>query len=120
VGYATLGRGIAIHRSDCSNIEKLSEDKRDRLLKVSWGFEPDVFKATLCITAQDRKGLLKDIYQVLTQGHVNILSTQSQTDPSSRMVDMKIEIEVDNLAQVTSAVTRISEVHNVSEVKRTD
>ena len=120
VGYATLGRGIAIHRHDCSNIEKLSEDKRDRILKVSWGHEPDVFKATLGITAQDRKGLLKDIYHVLTQGHVNILSTQSQTDPISRMVDMKIEIEVDNLAQVTLAVTRISEVHNVSEVKRTD
>jgi len=36
VGYITRDRGITIHTQDCSCMQRVPEDKRDRLLEASW------------------------------------------------------------------------------------
>lgn len=36
VGFITRGRGVSIHRSDCTNILNLSEFDRQRTIETEW------------------------------------------------------------------------------------
>lgn len=36
VGYVTRDRGITIHRTDCAFMQRVPEDKRDRVLNATW------------------------------------------------------------------------------------
>ncbi|HYJ23505.1 MAG TPA: bifunctional (p)ppGpp synthetase/guanosine-3',5'-bis(diphosphate) 3'-pyrophosphohydrolase, partial [Acidimicrobiia bacterium] len=35
VGYVTVGRGVSVHRADCTNVSSLAE-RRERTVEVSW------------------------------------------------------------------------------------
>jgi GTP pyrophosphokinase len=118
IGYVTLGRGIAIHRQDCENILRLPAEKHGRLIDVAWGTEPEAFPVEIEVRALDRKGLLKDITHILAAEHINIVRTNSFTDPKDRSVIMHITAEVADLGQLSQALDRIGEVHNVVEARR--
>jgi GTP pyrophosphokinase len=118
IGYVTLGRGVAIHRQDCSNILRLPPERQGRLIDVGWGAEPDAFAVEIVVRALDRKGLLKDIASILAAEHINIVRTQSLTHPKARSVSMQITAEVASLDQLSRALGRIGAVHNVLEACR--
>ena len=118
IGYVTINRGIAIHRQDCVNILQLPAERHGRLMDVAWGAEPEAFPVDIEARALDRKGLLKDITHILASEHINILRTDSYTDPKDNTVVMDITVEVADLGQLSFALGRIGEVHNVLEVRR--
>ena len=61
VGYVSLGRGITIHRDDCTNVAALRKDP-ERFVDVHWeGDHETSFKVELQIDAWDRHGLLEDL-----------------------------------------------------------
>ncbi|MFM9105772.1 MAG: RelA/SpoT family protein, partial [Chloroflexota bacterium] len=58
VGYVTRGRGITVHRQDCSNIANLPDP--ERLVPVTWGDRgEDTFPVTIRVRAWDRVGFLQ-------------------------------------------------------------
>ena len=64
VGFITQGRGVSIHRSDCSNAIQLEETDHERMIEVSWEEEAsDTYAVDVSIEAYDRSGLLRDIYE---------------------------------------------------------
>ena len=87
-------------------------------MDVSWGVESDGFPVDIEVRALDRKGLLKDITQVLAAEHINILRTHSHGDTSDHSVIMQIQVEVSHLGQLSHALTQISGIHNILEVHR--
>jgi GTP pyrophosphokinase len=117
-GYVTLGRGVAIHREDCHNILQLPEDKRARLIEVSWGQDGESYPVEIEIRAIDRKGLLKDITQILAHEHVNILRTFSLTDQTDQTVRLEVTAEVSDLGQLSLALDKLEQVHNVLSAQR--
>jgi len=117
-GYITVTRGIAIHRQDCSNIVRLPQWKRQRLIDVAWGAEPEVFPVEVEIQALDRKGLLKDVYQVLAQEHINVMRSETQTNPNDRSVSMHLTLEVADLGQLSVALDKLNEINNVLAAQR--
>lgn len=118
MGYVTLGRGVAIHREDCHNILQLPEDKRTRLIEVSWGQDGESYPVEIEIRAIDRKGLLKDITQILAHEHVNILRTFSLTDQTDQTVRLEVTAEVSDLGQLSLALDKLEQVHNVLSAQR--
>lgn len=120
IGYVTVGRGIAIHRQDCVNILRLSPEKHGRLLDVSWGAEAEAFPVELEVRALDRKGLLKDIANIFSSEHINIIRTNTLTEPKDHSVIMHITAEVSDLGQLSHALDKIGEVHNVLEARRVE
>lgn len=58
-GFVTRGGGVSVHRTDCTNAEKLGEEP-ERMVQVAWASEGQgsVFSATLQLEALDRSGLL--------------------------------------------------------------
>ena len=37
LGYITKGRGVSIHRRDCSNLQNLIEEDSQKVVDVAWG-----------------------------------------------------------------------------------
>ena len=88
IGFVTRGRGVSVHRADCSNAASLASRSRERLIEVEWDHRSSgVFVATIEVVAIDRSRLLTDVSQVVSEHHVNILSCSTQTgaDRISRM-----------------------------------
>jgi GTP pyrophosphokinase len=117
-GYVTVGRGVAIHRRDCPNVLQLPQWKRLRLIDVAWGAEAEVYPVEIEIQALDRKGLLKDVYHVLAQEHINVMRSETQTNPTDRSVEMHLTLEVADLGQLSVALDKLNEINNVLAAQR--
>lgn len=115
VGYVTRGRGITVHREDCSNIRDATPE---RLLEVQWGSsENQTFPVELVITAWDRKGLLQEIMNVLGELKANILSINgSGLKDGSAQVHLTVEVQgVDHLSRISE---KLRTVRSIMEVNR--
>jgi GTP pyrophosphokinase len=118
IGYITLGRGITIHRRDCDNILRLPSHKQARLIDVSWGDEPPTFPVEIEVSAVDRKGLLKDLTHVLANEHINIVRADTRTHLDDRTVTMDITLEVRDWGQLSVALDKMGDIHNVLHARR--
>ncbi|HYW75702.1 MAG TPA: GTP diphosphokinase [Gammaproteobacteria bacterium] len=75
VGFITRGRGVTVHRLDCTSILRLPEAKHDRLVDVEWGSRASGrYSVDVVVEAYDRFGLLRDIATVLAAEHINVLA----------------------------------------------
>jgi GTP pyrophosphokinase len=71
-GFVTRGKGVSVHRTDCSNLREMVARNGDRVIEVDWG-QPKadtaaVYPVDVAIQATDRQGLLRDISEGLRQG----------------------------------------------------
>lgn len=115
VGYITRGRGATIHRQDCPNI--LRRKDKERLLQVGWGKAERTFPVHITVKAYDRQGLMGDISTLLQNEGVNIADVSVNFNRS--VADLKLVVEVRDLAQLSRVLTRIESLPNVLEAQRT-
>ncbi len=116
IGYVTRGRGITVHRQDCSNVAALPDP--ERLVPVTWGDRGlDTFPVTIRIRAWDRVGFLKDISTLLADEKVNIVSILTTTH-DDRTVTLLVTVEVEGIGQLSKILQRIESVRDVYEVRR--
>jgi GTP pyrophosphokinase len=119
VGYVTRGRGITIHKSDCSNILNLSSSEQQRLIEVRWSDQNEesaLFLMRLHILAFDRKGLLRDVMGKLTEFDVNLIRSNTHTDREERTVEMQLDLEVGTNVDLGALLDQIEALSNVEEV----
>jgi len=114
IGYITRGRGATIHRQDCPNILRMRD--RERLIKVDWGHAVRTFPVAIQIKAYDRQGLMGDISNLLDSEGVNISDVTVKV--SRTVADLRLIIEVKDIAQLSRILTRIENVNNVIEAHR--
>jgi len=119
VGYITRGRGVTIHRSDCSSVLRLKEEDRDRLIDVEWGALPDrVFPVDIRVQAYDRPGLLRDVTAVLANDKINVTGVNSNTDGKDMIARMDLHVEVTDIGQLSRVLSRLGQLPNIIEVRR--
>ena len=116
LGFITRGRGITVHRSDCSSLPLLNKES-DRLVPVEWEVSrKDFFNVQLKVVGQDRKGLLKDMTESISKLNINMTS-----------VDIKVKeavataifiIQVNNLKQLDRVIRIMSKVKSIDFVER--
>lgn len=63
IGFITKGRGISVHRTDCSNILALPEEEQTRLIDVEWeDINPGKsYNVDITLITSDRKGIFSEI-----------------------------------------------------------
>ncbi|HHJ15255.1 MAG TPA: GTP diphosphokinase [Gammaproteobacteria bacterium] len=119
VGYITRGRGVTIHRRDCSNVLRLKDEDRNRLIDVEWGSLPDrVFPVDIQLQAYDRPGLLRDVSALLANDDINVVGFNTYTDKQDMVAHMELHIEVTDIGQLSRILSRIGQIPNVIEVRR--
>lgn len=118
IGYITRGKGVAIHRVNCPNMQSLVE-KKDRTIRVNWAVEAEEeFKVQLAILAEDRKNLLRDMTQVIAGANTNILFMDMKA--KDRLAKCKMIIEVKNLSHLTRVMKGINKVKGMISVERVE
>ncbi|GEN22492.1 GTP pyrophosphokinase [Halomonas cupida] len=119
VGFITQGRGVTVHRQDCSNILQLRMDEPQRVIEVEWGERASTrYPVDVEILAWDRSGLLRDVTTLLGQDKVNVLSINTRTDTDDGIARLAITLEVDGLETLGRLFSRIQQLPNIIEVKR--
>jgi GTP diphosphokinase / guanosine-3',5'-bis(diphosphate) 3'-diphosphatase len=114
IGYITRGHGATIHRQDCPNMLRIQD--RERLVKVSWGENVRTYPVPIRIRAYDRQGLMGDITTLLNSESVNIVDVQVRI--TKNLADLRIVIEVKDIAQLSRILARIENLPNVLEAQR--
>ncbi|WP_386083309.1 GTP diphosphokinase [Vreelandella sp. F11] len=119
IGFITQGRGVTIHRQDCSNILQLRLDEPQRIIEVEWGERAQTrYPVTIEIQAWDRSGLLRDVTGLLGNEKVNVLAVNTLTDTDEGIARLRITLEVDGLESLGRLFSRIQQLPNVTEVRR--
>jgi len=123
-GFVTRGKGVSIHRSDCTDFAHLRRTSPGRVIDVQWGGQaggaregqPPVYPVDVAVEAQDRQGLLRDISEVFAREKMNVIGVQTQ---SVRGVAwMTFTIEVVDARQVARAMAVVGDVAGVRVVRR--
>ena len=114
IGYITRGRGATIHRQDCPNILRVTEN--ERLVKVSWGQPGKKFTVPVQIKAYDRQGLMSDISKVITDESVSLIDMSMKMN--QHLAVIKLVIGVKGITQLSKILTKLESLPNVYEAKR--
>jgi (p)ppGpp synthase/HD superfamily hydrolase len=118
VGFVTRGRGVSVHRNDCSNAISLAGSGEERLIDVEWDTErPGMFIAGIEVMALDRTRLLADVAKALSEHHVNILSSATHT-AADRVSRMRFEFELADPAHLESLLSSLRRLDCVYDAYR--
>ncbi len=119
VGYITVGRGVSIHRQDCRNLLRLTEQHRSRIIEVEWGDDDQArYPVELRIEAYNRNGLLRDISGVLSDESIGILATHSEADKARLRAWIDLSVEVPDLETLSRTLSRLEHLPNIISVRR--
>ena len=117
VGFVTRGKGVSIHRADCSNFANMEAMQPERVIETGWGGETDgVFAVDIIVDANDRQGLLRDVSEVLTKEKLNVIAVSTQSKHGAAY--MKFTAEIKNVAQLKRTLAALHEVEGVVGARR--
>ncbi len=116
-GFVTRGRGVSVHRADCSNARHLRQRHPERVIPVTWGARNEgVFAVDLMVEAQDRHGLLRDISEVFSKQKLNVIGVRTQSRGDS--AHMMFTVELPGLEALPAALNQLREVAGVRRAAR--
>lgn len=116
IGYITRGRGITIHRQDCSNV--LASHEPERLIEVDWGEASPTYQVMISVRAYDRPGLLRDITTLVADEEVNLAQAAATVNRSDNTSLFTATLEVSSATQLARILARIEGLPNVLEARR--
>ena len=117
-GYITQGRGVTIHRQDCTNFLGLANQHHERVIEVGWGETPATYPVDIMIVARDRSGLLRDITSILANDSVNVLRADTLTDKETSIARMGLTLEIIDVVQLSRVLDKISQLPNIMAAYR--
>jgi GTP pyrophosphokinase len=120
-GFVTRGRGVSIHRTDCSTFKQLLARAPERVVLTEWGQPADgaskaLFPVDIALMALDRQGLLRDISEVFSRLKINVTGVKTQSRKS--LASMQFTIEIPSTDGLQAAMTALLEVKGVTEARR--
>lgn len=114
VGYITRGRGVSVHRRDCSN---LGGFEHEREIEVKWDLEADTnYVANIQIRSYDRSGLILELSNCIYTNKSDIASLNISTKEGTGTITVGIRI---SSAQQLDAIMRdMKKIQGIYEVYR--
>jgi GTP pyrophosphokinase len=117
VGFITRGKGVAVHRRDCQNLERLAVDEA-RLIEVEWEPEADSTSyARLMVETVDKPGILATLSAAISSAEVNISHMEANTTPD-RTARLTFILEVKDRGQLLEITRNIAQTDGVIRVRR--
>ncbi len=118
-GFITRGRGVSVHRADCRQLQRLRLLDADRIIDVEWGGgKQRAYEVNVRVRGYDRKGLHKDVSNVIAASNVQILAIDARVDQARNEVTMNLALRVADFGQLSSLLGQLHAVPNVIEAQR--
>ena len=119
-GFVTRGKGVSIHRTDCTNFRELAARDGGRVIEVEWGHPKaavaQVYPVDVAVEATDRQGLLRDISEVFAKEKMNVVGVQTQSVKGTAW--MTFTVEVADSARLARVLGVVREVPGVRAARR--
>ena len=118
LGYIDNKNQVEIHNRACPVANRLKSSFGNRILDAKWDMHKVLFfDATIQIRGIDRKGMLHDISEVISEKlDVNIHRITINADEG--IYDGKIEIRVHDRSEVQEIVNALKKIDDLKEVKQ--
>lgn len=119
IGYITKGRGVSIHRKDCTNAEILLQDTDNKIVEVSWsGGKSSGYIAEIQIKAEDREGILSDIMMLITDCKIHLHALNAKTSKGG-YATINIKLKIIDVEELRDLMKKLRRLDGVVEVYRT-
>ncbi len=117
-GYITRGRGISVHRADCSNLRFYERRESARIVPAKWGGQAERdFPALIAVEASDRKGLLADVSVKIAERGISISAVNTYPLKRNR-ARLNIAVSVGQVEQLDSLMNALRDIAGVVRVHR--
>ena len=119
VGYITKDRGVTVHRSDCTNVIRDSQNSSKELVEVHWNNvgESNIFDVEVQIKAYNRPDLIYDISGLFKTEKINILALNTRkVERNTAIIDLSFEVR--NKEQMKKTINKLKAIEDVHEVYR--
>lgn len=119
VGFITRGRGVSVHRADCTNIHDLNDNVNERFIEVDWdNGKKGNFLSEIQIKAVDRPKLLQDITGLYNDARLNATSLNLRIN-KDKIAVIDITFEINETKQLHDLIKKIKKVEGVLDIYRT-
>jgi len=116
-GFVTKGRGVSVHRRDCSSLARLVERFPERIIGAEWGKQgAQAYPVDIVVRGNDRQGLLRDVTETLVRQKTNVIAAKTQT--RNDVASMYFTVEVEDIDQLQRALSAIESVRGVLAAAR--
>jgi len=121
-GFVTRGRGVAVHRADCTNLRHMAQTAPGRVIDVAWGApgadKTAVYPLDVLIEAADRPGLLRDISEVFAKDKMNVTGVHTQSAKDRSVAWMTFTVELGDVSRLSLVLAQIGRVPGVRHARR--
>lgn len=124
LGFVTKGKGVSIHRHDCSNFRNMASGSPDRVIDVEWSSpkiaDGSIYPVDVAVEAADRQGLLRDISEVFAKEKMNVIGVQTQSVKDNRggTAWMTFTVEVAQSGRLNQVLGIVAGVAGVRSARR--
>ncbi len=119
VGYITRARGVTIHRRDCASLQRLVGHNPERALEVRWGRnEGGRYPVEVLVRAYDRRGLLRDIAELVASEDANITALHTDMDRRRNAAAVSLTLDITGLDQLSRILHKLSRLPSVTSAQR--
>ena len=119
-GFVTRGKGVSVHRADCSNLREMIAKNGERVIEVAWGApkatDGSVYPVDVAVEAADRQGLLRDFSEVFTKEKMNVIGVQTQSVKGTEW--MTFTVEVADSGRLHKVLGLVAELAGVRTARR--
>ncbi|MES2582513.1 MAG: bifunctional (p)ppGpp synthetase/guanosine-3',5'-bis(diphosphate) 3'-pyrophosphohydrolase [Pseudomonadota bacterium] len=119
-GFVTRGKGVSVHRADCSNLRNMVTRSGDRVIDVEWGGKTggdgSVYPVDVAVEANDRQGLLRDISEVFAKEKMNVIGVQTQSIRG--IAWMTFTVEVSDSGRLNRVLGIVADLNGVRAARR--
>ncbi|MEG1523637.1 MAG: bifunctional (p)ppGpp synthetase/guanosine-3',5'-bis(diphosphate) 3'-pyrophosphohydrolase [Clostridia bacterium] len=117
IGYVTRGRGVSVHRSDCTNAANLRSDM-DRIIDVEWAInEKSSFNASVQVHAEDKPGTISEISTQLSGLNISIQGLNGRPTQDGKYI-IEMTFAVTNTEQLNVIIKNLKKLKCVNDVYR--
>lgn len=117
-GFITQSHGVSIHHRGCPEYARLIEREPERQIDATWYAEQGSLQPVeIFIKAYDRRGLLKDLTQVIDAEDINIRRVDSVSTDED-IANISIHLEVTGLAQLSKLLAKLEQQTGILQARR--
>ena len=119
IGFITKGRGISVHRKDCSNMTSLPENEHARFIDVEW---EDLkvgksYDADICMVTIDRRHMFSDISRACEDMDVHISGVNAKSGKNEE-VNIVLTLSISSTQQMQKVLRTLRNIEGVLHVYR--
>lgn len=119
MGYITRGHGVSIHRADCENVSKNSQEEQNRIVEVMWDERTEsIYPVDVQVFGEDRARLATDIMNVIADTRTQILAINARRVGKDNQASVLLSIEIRDLSHLNYIMQKIRRVKDVTYVER--